>query len=61
MDGEIDSIDRRKLAEKREELGLAADDARQLLKKAALDSAIIPQNEEIVCPHCAKSFNPHIA
>lgn len=61
MDGEIDSIDRRKLAEKREQLSLAADDARQLLKKAALDSAIIPQNEEIVCPHCAKSFNPHIA
>ena len=56
MDGGIDSTDRKKLAEKREQLGLAADDARQILKKAALDSVAAPQTEEMFCPHCGKSI-----
>ena len=37
--------------------GLAADDARQLLKKAALDSMATPVHEGIVCPHCGKPIN----
>ena len=57
MDGEFNSNDRKHLAEKREQLGLAADDARQLLKKAALDTAVSPQYEGTVCPHCGKPFN----
>jgi len=57
MDGEIDSDDRKELAEKREQLGLAVDDARQLLKKAALDSAAMAPVEVLVCPHCGKSIS----
>ena len=57
MDGELDSNDRRKLAEKREQLGLAADDARQLLKKAALDSATATPGDAMVCPHCGKAIS----
>lgn len=54
MDGEINSSDRRLLAEKRDELGLAPTDAKQLLKKAELESTTIPQSEVAVCPHCGK-------
>ena len=57
MDGKLDSNDRRKLAEKREQLGLAADDARQLLKKAALDSATATPGDAMVCPHCGKAIS----
>jgi voltage-gated potassium channel len=57
MDGDISSNDRKQLAQKREELGLAADDARQLLKKAALDSMAAPLQEAIICPHCGKPIN----
>ena len=57
MDGDIDSDDRKRLADKREELGLAADDARQLLNKAALDTMVSPQPQGTVCPHCGKSIN----
>ena len=54
MDGEINSSDRRLLAEKRDALGLAPTDARQLLKKAELESTSILQNAVAVCPHCGK-------
>jgi voltage-gated potassium channel len=57
MDGDINSNERKRLAEKREELGLAKDDARQLLKKAALESMTAPGNEVILCPHCGKPVN----
>lgn len=57
MDGQIDSGDRKILAEKRDELGLAATDARQLLKKAELESTIIAQSETTVCPHCGKPID----
>jgi len=57
MDGDIDSDDRKRLAEKREQLGLPADDARQLIKKAALDAAAAPQHQGIVCPHCGNQIN----
>ena len=56
MDGEINSEDRRHLAEQREQLGLAADDARQLLKKAALDSATTQPATGMLCPHCGKTI-----
>ena len=52
MDGEINSDERKRLAEKREELGLASGDARLLLKKAALDSSAVPREKGVVCPHC---------
>jgi len=54
MDGEINSSDRKILAEKRNELGIEANDARQLLKKAAFESAKTLQNEQVLCPHCGK-------
>ncbi|NNJ93311.1 MAG: ion transporter, partial [Halobacteria archaeon] len=57
MDGEINSDDRRQLAEKREQLGLAAEDAKQLLKKAALDSVVTTRGEARVCPHCGKPID----
>lgn len=57
MDGNINSDDRKRLAEKRDELGLAAGDARQLLKKAALDSMSSSPQEEMVCPHCGKPIH----
>ena len=57
MDGDIDSNDRKHLAAKREELGLASDDARLLLKKAALDSMLAPVHEGTVCPHCGKPIS----
>ncbi len=57
MDGELDSNDRRKLAEKRNQLGLAADDARQLLKKAALESTVAIPAAAKVCPHCGKAIS----
>ena len=56
MDGQIDGDDRRLLAEKREQLGLAANDARQLLKKAALDSGVSSAAEARTCPHCGKAI-----
>ena len=57
MAGEINSDDRRQLAEKREQLGLAAEDAKQLLKKAALDSAVTTRGEVRVCRHCGKPID----
>jgi voltage-gated potassium channel len=56
MDGEINSSDRKILAEKRNELGIEANDARHLLKKAALESATALQNEQVLCPHCGKTI-----
>ena len=57
MDGDIDSDDRKRLADKREELGLAANVARQLLKKAALDTMVSPHPQGAVCPHYGKPIN----
>jgi voltage-gated potassium channel len=57
MDGEISSDERKQLAEKREELGLASDDARLLLKKAAFDSSAVPKDKGVVCPHCGNPIN----
>lgn len=56
MNGQIDGDDRKLLAEKREQLGLAANDARQLLKKAALDSGLSTAAEVRTCPHCGKAL-----
>lgn len=57
LDGTIDKDDRRQLVQARQDLGLATDDARQLLKKAAIDSTSRPQGEVVVCPHCGKPCN----
>jgi voltage-gated potassium channel len=56
MDGQIRGDDRKMLAEKRDQLGLARDDARQLLKKAALDSGVSAAAEVRVCPHCGRAI-----
>lgn len=57
MDGEIDKSERMKLSQKQEDLGLAENDARQLLKKATIESAINQQGNVMICPHCGKPIN----
>ena len=57
MDGEIDCDDRGQLTEKREQPGLAADDARQWLTKATLDSVAAQPAAGMLCPHCDKSID----
>jgi voltage-gated potassium channel len=57
MDGEIDRHDRKKLAQKRDDLGLDRDDARQLLKKAVIDTTVVQPADESVCPHCGKAIS----
>lgn len=54
LNGEINADERRELLRARNELGLERGDAKQVLRKVALENQTTSQTEVERCPHCGK-------